>query len=191
MGPADDAMANETDIQALKTESPTVTVEEVVEAEAEVQVEDAVKDAVKDVVEDEEVVTRSPRTHIDSAPLPTDSMVTVPLSEGSTTPDEASVRGSVSQPQIVVHPRRDSSRPSSTEILKAFGRRSSVAASEQEAESPGARKSRARARRQSDGSGRSEPVDWAELEKKEEQEPEGAGQDKVSSGPATDAVGAT
>jgi hypothetical protein len=180
MGPADDAMANEMDMQALKTESPTVTVEEVVEVEAGVQVEDAVKDAV----EDEEVVTRSPRTHIDSAPLPTDSMVTVPLSE-------ASVRGSVSQPQIVVHPRRDSSRPSSTEILKAFGRRSSAAALEEEAESPDARKSRARARRQSDGSGRSEPVDWAELEKKEEQEPEGAGQDKVSSGPATDAVGAT
>jgi hypothetical protein len=135
-----------------------------------------------------EVTTRSPRTHIDSAPLPTDSMVTVPLSEGSTTPDDASMRGSmsISQPQIVVDERRDSSRPSSTEILKAFGRRSSSSSQQasptvsvQDADSPNARKSRARARRQSDGSGKSEPVDWAELEKKEEQEPEGEGQDKV------------
>jgi hypothetical protein len=143
------------------------------------------------IVAVEETVTRSPRTHIDSAPLPTDSMVTVPLSEGSTTPDDdESTRGSILHPQIIVDDRRDSSRPSSTEILKAFGRRSSQASidapsvdspivSVNDADSPDARKSRARSRRQSDGSGKSEPVDWAELEKKEEQEPEGEGQDKV------------
>jgi hypothetical protein len=141
----------------------------------------------------EEMVTRSPRTHIDSTPLPTDSMVTVPLSEAGTTPDE-SVRGSILQPQIVVEERRDSSRPSSTEILKAFGGRCDSQASvdtptvdsptvsvhdaDAEADAQDARRSRA-LRRQSDGSGKSEPVDWAELEKKEEQEPEGEGQDKV------------
>jgi hypothetical protein len=143
----------------------------------------------------EEMVTRSPRTHIDSTPLPTDSMVTVPLSEAGTTPDE-SVRGSILQPQIVVEERRDSSRPSSTEILKAFGGRRDSQASvdtptvdsptvsvhdadaDAEADAQDARRSRA-LRRQSDGSGKSEPVDWAELEKKEEQEPEGEGQDKV------------
>jgi hypothetical protein len=141
----------------------------------------------------EEMVTRSPRTHIDSTPLPTDSMVTVPLSEAGTTPDE-SVRGSILQPQIVVEERRDSSRPSSTEILKAFGGRRDSQASvdtptvdsptvsvhdaDADADAQDARRSRA-LRRQSDGSGKSEPVDWAELEKKEEQEPEGEGQDKV------------
>ena len=140
----------------------------------------------------EEAVTRSPRTHVDSAPLPTDSMVTVPLSEAGTTPDEESGRESISQPQIVVEERRDSSRPSSTEILKAFGRRDSQASidtptvdsptvSVHDADAEDSRKSRARERRQSDGSGKSEPVDWAELEKKEEQEPEGEGQDKVGS----------
>jgi hypothetical protein len=162
--PAYDAMTDETNTIDFQKEGPTVAVEE--------------------------VVTRSPRTHIDSAPLPTDSMVTVPLSEGSITPDDESTRGSISHPQIIVDGRRDSSRPSSTEILKAFGRRSSQASidapavdslvsSVHDAESPDARKSRARSRRQSDGSGKSEPVDWAELEKKEEQEPEGEGQDKV------------
>lgn len=139
----------------------------------------------------EEVVTRSPRTHVDSAPLPTDSMVTVPLSEAGTIPDDdESVRESISQPQIVVEERRDSSRPNSTEILKAFGRRDSQASidahtinsptvSVHDTDAGDRRKSRSRVRRQSDDSGKSEPVDWAELEKKEEQEPEGAGQDTV------------
>jgi hypothetical protein len=143
----------------------------------------------------EEIVTKAPRTHVDSSPLPTDSMVTVPLSEAGTTPDDESVRGSILQPQILVEERRDSSRPSSTEILKAFGgsRRDSQASvdtptadsptvsvhdADAEADAPDSRRSRA-LRRQSDGSGKSEPVDWAELEKKEEQEPEGEGQDKV------------
>jgi hypothetical protein len=156
-----------------KTETATVTVEEI-------------------------VITRSPRTHVDSTPLPTDSMVTVPLSEAGTTPDaddnEESIRGSILQPQIVVEERRDSSRPSSTEILKAFGRRNSQASqdtpavasptvsvhdADAEDDAQDSRQSRARSRRKSDGSGKSEPVDWAELEKKEEQEPEGEGQDKV------------
>jgi hypothetical protein len=138
----------------------------------------------------EETVARSPRTHVDSAPLPTDSMVTVPLSEAGTTPDDEDVRESVSQPQIIVEERPESARPFSSEILKAFGRRDSQASVEtrtvdsptvsvHDADADDARKSRARLRRESDDSGKSEPVDWAELEKKEEQEPEGEGQDKV------------
>ncbi|KAH5054982.1 hypothetical protein HBI56_232010 [Parastagonospora nodorum] len=142
----------------------------------------------------EETVARSPRTHVDSAPLPTDSMVTVPLSEAGTTPDDEDVRESVSQPQIIVEERPESSRPFSSEILKAFGRRDSQASVETrtvgsptvsvhdadaDADADDARKSRARLRRESDDSGKSEPVDWAELEKKEEQEPEGEGQDKA------------
>lgn len=139
----------------------------------------------------EEAVTRSPRTHVDSAPLPTDSMVTVPLSEAGTIPDDESVRESISQPKIVVEDRRDSSRPSSTEILQAFGRRDSQASidtntlnsptvSVNDTDAADRRKSRSRTRRQSDDSGKSEPVDWAELEKKEEQEPEGEGQDTAT-----------
>jgi hypothetical protein len=136
-----------------------------------------------------EAVTRSPRTHIDSTPLPTDSMVTVPLSEADSTPDEEGERDSMSRPRIVVEGRRDSSRPSSSEILKAFGRRSSEASIESAAsDSPTVsvhdvdaeeRRGRRSPRRGSDGSGKSEPVDWAELERKEEQEPGGEGQDKV------------
>lgn len=130
--------------------------------------------------------SRSPRTHIDSSPLPTDSMVTVALSEtdgASTTDhgdgdeegatdddddddnndnnndDEEGARESVTHPAIVVGEQPldsssttlSSSRTTSREIHDAFGAR----------------------RRDSDGSGSgsSETVDWAELEKKEEQEP--------------------
>jgi hypothetical protein len=125
----------------------------------------------------EELVTRSPRTHVDSTPLPTDSMVTVPLSEAGTTPDDESIRGSILQPQIVVEERRDSSRPSSTPTVDSPT--VSVHDTDAEDNAPDARQSRALTRRKSDGSGKSEPVDWAELEKKEEQEPEGEGQDKV------------
>jgi len=134
---------------------------------------------------------RLPRTHVDSTPLPTDSMVTVPLSEG-TTADEDDAEESVPQPEIVIEERRGSSRPNSIEILKAFGRRSSQpsidapatdrpSVSVDDVDAPESPESRGRSRRGSDGSGKSEPVDWAELERKEEQEPEGEGQDKVSS----------
>jgi hypothetical protein len=134
---------------------------------------------------------RPPRTHVDSAPLPTDSMVTVPLSEG-TAADEDDAEESVPRPEIVIEERRNSSRLNSSEILKAFGRRSSQASidapatdspsvSIDDVDAPESPESRGRSRRGSDGSGKSEPVDWAELERKEEQEPEGEGQDKVSS----------
>ncbi|KAH8700056.1 rab-GTPase-TBC domain-containing protein [Phaeosphaeriaceae sp. PMI808] len=173
---------------------------------------------------DETTVTRLPRTHVDSAPLPTDSMVTVPLSEAGTIPDEEGTRASVAgtipdeeegtcqstahpaQPSIVVEERRDSSRPNSTEILKAFGRRSSQVSldtgtstgidtgtstgtvdsptvSVHDTDALDSPQSPTALRRRSDGSGKSEPVDWAELEKKEEeeqeQEPEGEGGNKA------------
>ncbi|KAF1828675.1 ecotropic viral integration site 5 protein [Decorospora gaudefroyi] len=131
----------------------------------------------------EETVQRSPRTHVDSSPLPTDSMVTVPLSEadGGSPEEEEGARESMLRPEMVVEERRASSRTDSTEIHKAFGRRSSQASIETPApESPtisvrdtDASASPTRGRRNSNGSGKSEEVDWAELEKKEEQEPEG------------------
>lgn len=139
--------------------------------------------------------TKSPRTHVDSTPLPTDSMVTVPLSEAGTTPDDDDdARESISRPPIIVEERRDSSRPSSTEILKAFGRRSSQDSIEEptaesptvsvrDVDAPESPASDSSSRRNSDGSGKSVPVDWAELEKKEEQEPEGEGQDQVRTSP--------
>jgi hypothetical protein len=140
----------------------------------------------------EEVTERAPRTHVDSSPLPTDSMVTVPLSPGETsgrTPEDEDEEGateSIMSPQIIVEERRASSRTNSTEIREAFGRRSSQASDETPAQdsptvsvrdtdasvSPRS-KSSERGRRTSNGSGKSEEVDWAELEKKEEQEPEG------------------
>ncbi|CAN9199591.1 unnamed protein product [Alternaria alternata] len=131
---------------------------------------------------------RQPRTHIDSSPLPTDSMVTVPLSEtdGTTPEEEEGARQSVMRPEIIVEERRASSRTNSTEIRNAFGRRASQASIEtpaptsptisvRDTDAPVSPKTagESRGRRTSNGSGKSEEVDWAELEKKEEQEPEG------------------
>ncbi|KAF1936275.1 ecotropic viral integration site 5 protein [Clathrospora elynae] len=135
-------------------------------------------------------VERSPRTHVDSSPLPTDSMVTVSLSEvdgGSTDEEdeeEKGARDSITQPDMVVEYRRASSRTDSTEIRRAFGRHDSEASDETPAndsptvsvhdtDAPASPTSSIRGRRTSNGSGKSEEVDWAELEKKEEQEPEG------------------
>jgi hypothetical protein len=136
-----------------------------------------------------EEVTHSPRTPHHQ---PTDSMVTVPLSEAGTMPDEDSPRESIQRPRIIIEERRDSSRPSSSEILKAFGRRNSqesiesrtvdsprVSVRDTDAEESSRGRKNPR-RRDSDDSGKSQQVDWAELERKEEQEPEGEGQDKVN-----------
>ncbi|KAI4951782.1 hypothetical protein J4E86_007198 [Alternaria arbusti] len=137
----------------------------------------------------EEAVERAPRSHVDSSPLPTDSMVTVPLSEtdGRTPEEEEGARESVMRPEIIVEERRASSRTNSTEIRNAFGRRASQSSvdtpaptsptiSVRDTDAPVSPKTAApdcRGRRTSNGSGKSEEVDWAELEKKEEQEPEG------------------
>jgi hypothetical protein len=117
-------------------------------------------------------IQRSPRTHVDSAPLPTDSMVTVPLSETETETDSRA-------------PDDEQRACDSVEIREAFGRRQSHASvdatttptsptiSVRDTDAPVSPKMEARGRRTSNGSGKSEEVDWAELEKKEEQEPEG------------------
>lgn len=128
---------------------------------------------------------RPPRTHVDSKPLPTDSMVTVPLSEAGTNDD--GVRDSTIRPEIIVEKRRLSSRPNSDEIHKAFGRRASqasvvaptsnsptVSVSDVDAEET---PKSTRSRSGSDSSGDAK-VDWAELEKKEIQQNH-EGQDDV------------
>lgn len=129
----------------------------------------------------EESIQRSPK-HV-----PTDSMVTVPLSEtdGRTPEEEESARESMVRPNIIVEERRASSRTNSTEIREAFGRCDSQTSAEapaptsptisvRDTDAPVSPKTEeARGRRTSNGSGKSEEVDWAELEKKEEQEPEG------------------
>ena len=136
-----------------------------------------------------ETVERSPRTHVDSQPLPTDSMVTVPLSEsdGATAAeDDDEVSPTTQQPEIIIE-KRQSSRPNSAEIMEAFGRRSSQEEEgptiefpdEEVPESP-LTPTRDRSRSDSSGSNQSAHVDWAELDKKEEQEPGGQGQDDVS-----------
>ncbi|KAJ4318527.1 hypothetical protein N0V94_004382 [Neodidymelliopsis sp. IMI 364377] len=120
---------------------------------------------------------RPPRTHVDSTPLPTDSMVTVPLSEAGTNDDD--VRESIIRPEIIVEERRMSSRPSSDEIHKAFGCRASQASvqaptstsptvSVHDVDATETPKS-TRSRSGSDSSGDAK-VDWAELEKKETQQ---------------------
>jgi hypothetical protein len=155
-----------------------------------------------------EATTRSPRTHIDSSPLPTDSMVTVPLSEnGTNADDEESSRASITRPEIIVEERPSSSRPNSSEILAAFGRRDSHASVDTPAlDSPTVQIEDAdeptspispqtpqspqsptieqaldafRDRSGSNGSGKSDKVDWAELEKKEEQQKEPQGEEEV------------
>lgn len=130
---------------------------------------------------------RPPRSHVDSTPLPTDSMVTVPLSDAGTNDDD--VRESAIHPRIVVGERSLSSRPTSDEIHRAFGRRASQASiaaptstsptvsvhDVDAAETPEATRSRS----ESESSGDAK-VDWAELEKKETQQSH-EGQDDVRS----------
>ena len=136
--------------------------------------------------EADETTGKRSRTHVDSKPLPTDSMVTVPLSEtGDKAPeDEHNTRESCTRPAIIVEERRASSRTDSAEIRNAFGRRSSQASIENpvpesptisvhDTDAPASPQTDTKRRSNSNGSGKSQEVDWAELEKKEEQEPEG------------------
>ena len=144
---------------------------------------------------------RSPRTHVDSQPLPTDSMVTVPLSEtDGGHAEEDDTTATLPQLEIPTEDKRTSSRPDSAEIMQAFGSRRSQDDSplspaaevesptislpeEAEAEAPRTPTSVERKRSESDSSGsvQSVHVDWAELDKTEKQEPESEGQDEVDS----------
>lgn len=138
---------------------------------------------------------RAPRIHVDSQRLPTDSMVTVPLSEtdGAPAADDDLVSPALQQqPDITTHQERSmSSRPSSGEIMAAFGTRrshdghqspvlASPTISLTDDDPPKTPTSAERSRSNSHGSDQSAHVDWAELEKKEEQEPQEEGQDEVS-----------
>jgi hypothetical protein len=147
----------------------------------------------------QEGAARSPRTHVDSQPLPTDSMVTVPLSEaatdgGSATEDEECILVTPPKPEITVDERRLSSRPTSAEIMQAIREPRDSDASINTPEmgsptlslpekAPGGSRLGDRPRSSSDSSDRSAHVDWAELEKKEEQESQEDGQDEVFSSP--------
>ncbi|KAF2465644.1 uncharacterized protein BDR25DRAFT_295307 [Lindgomyces ingoldianus] len=150
------------------------------------------KDTVQPI---QEAAQRSPRTHVDSQPLPTDSMVTVPLSEtdgGHVAEPEELVTLPLSQPEIMVEEKRLSSRPTSAEIMQAIRERSSQGGSIHsptitemnsptlslpEDQSPHTPRSRERSRSDSSGSDHSVQVDWVELEKTEEQEAREDGQD--------------
>ncbi|KAK7183714.1 hypothetical protein DPSP01_011712 [Paraphaeosphaeria sporulosa] len=143
--------------------------------------------------EGQEVARRAPRIHIDSERLPTDSMVTVPLSETDGVPaaEDEVVSPALQHPDITVQEeKRLSSRPSSAEIMEAFGRRGSrdrdsspavasptISLSDEHV--PKTPTSAERSRSNSNGSDQSAQVDWAELEKKEEQEPQEEGQDEA------------
>jgi hypothetical protein len=130
-------------------------------------------------------------------------MVTVPLSET----ESASVQEdghpvddnlpAISQDDGPIEPPTPSSRPTSVEIMQAFGQRSSQAGSIKspamtelesptislpEDERPSSPSSTKRSRSDSGGSDRSAHVDWVQLEKMEkteEQAPREEGQDEV------------
>ncbi|KAJ4359687.1 uncharacterized protein N0V89_000243 [Didymosphaeria variabile] len=140
----------------------------------------------------QETAGRAPRIHIDSERLPTDSMVTVPLSEtdGAPAVEDEAVSPALQHPEITIQEhKRTSSRPSSAEIMSAFGRRgshergrslalASPTISLSDEDPPKTPTSAERSRSNSNGSEHSAQVDWAELEKKEEQEPQEEGQDE-------------
>ncbi|KAF2260553.1 ecotropic viral integration site 5 protein [Lojkania enalia] len=143
-----------------------------------------------------DAVARSPRTHVDSQPLPTDSMVTVPLSEsdsGQALEQDDNPTNKPAKPDIVVEEKRLSTKPTSAEIMQGIRERDSqegsirsLAVTELDSptislpeEVPRTPKSPERSRSNSSGSDRSAHVDWAQLEKAEEQEPRKEGQDEA------------
>lgn len=144
-----------------------------------------------------DAVRRSPRTHVDSQPLPTDSMVTVSLSESDasqTTEREEDATTTFSQAEITIVENRISSRPSSLDIVRGLNREQESQGEDEESNSvvdfdspsvssPGelhiqTPTTPGRLRSNSDSSERSAQVDWEELEKTEEQEPREEGSDE-------------
>ena len=145
-----------------------------------------------------DAVRRSPRTHVDSQPLPTDSMVTVSLSESDasqTTEREEDATTTFPQAEITIVENRISSRPSSLDIVRGLNREQEPQDEDEESNSvvdfdspsvssPGELHSQTpttpdRLRSNSNSSERSAQVDWEELEKTEEQEPREEGSDEV------------
>lgn len=144
-----------------------------------------------------DAVRRSPRTHVDSQPLPTDSMVTVSLSESDasqTTEREEDATTTFPQAEITIVENRIPSRPSSLDIVRGLNREQESQGEDEESNSvvdfdspsvssPGELHIQTpttpdRLRSNSNSSERSAQVDWEELEKTEEQEPREEGSDE-------------
>ncbi|KAF1986270.1 hypothetical protein K402DRAFT_394129 [Aulographum hederae CBS 113979] len=137
------------------------------------------------------------RTHVDSGPFPTDSMVTVPLSSAhqSVQEGETVIEATTPKPEISIQtnlPSRPTSfRPSSLDILHGLetedeGEETTSAGvyeepntvEEHQEESPAKERSESdRARSNSSGSEGSGLVDWERLDKTEAQEPREEGSD--------------
>lgn len=137
-----------------------------------------------------DVLTRTPRTHVDSKPLPTDSLVTINLSESSRTSTSTAYRES----SILSVPEADlgDTPKGHTSVDMVNG----LAGQEEIPEIPCSsvtsdtfpvvewtmpRTSTERGESFSDGSDRSIEVDWDELDKTEEREDADAESDEVSS----------
>lgn len=154
-----------------------------------------------------EAIKRSPRTHVDSQPLPTDSMVTISLSESDAgqkdeekeEEKDEDATTTLIQPEINIEDNRLSSRPTSAEILRGIRERGSQDSSirtssmvelqsptspcpeETSIETPVTPTTPERSRSDSGSSVHSAHVDWEELEKTEEQEARDEASDEVCS----------
>ncbi|KAF2840043.1 hypothetical protein M501DRAFT_1015126 [Patellaria atrata CBS 101060] len=135
------------------------------------------------------IENRSPRTHVDSQPLPTDSMVSVTLSDHLSDPVEAEEEQSTTlpfthtrvRPEITVqtHMRRVSSydilrgaavNTNSDPNIGAEGSDTVAIGVVENEEGHTEQLVGDRSRSNSDGSSTSEKVDWKELEKEEEEQ---------------------
>lgn len=127
------------------------------------------------------------RKHDGGKPLPTDSMVTVPLSPTESSNPVQSLDAIAAKPEITVNKTRDSrigaAAPSLDEAVMEKTEEKKNDTPEDSAQKPRSRTSTiVRSRSGSSGSADSGgKVDWEELDKKEEQIEQDAGSDEVSS----------
>jgi hypothetical protein len=138
-----------------------------------------------------EALTRTPRTHVDSKPLPTDSLVTINLSESGRTSNSNTYRESsmLSAPEADLEdtPKQQSSVDTMSgladrEEAPEMSRNSVASDTYQVVEWTGpSRTSIQRGGSFSDGSDRSIEVDWDELDKTEEREDADAENEEVCS----------
>lgn len=138
-----------------------------------------------------EALTRTPRTHVDSKPLPTDSLVTINLSETSRTSTSTAYRDSsiLSAPEADLDdtPKPQASvdmmnRLADKAEIPEMARNSIASDTYQVVEwTRPSRTSTGCGESFSDGSDRSIEVDWDELDKTEEREDADAESDEVCS----------
>jgi len=137
-----------------------------------------------------DALTRTPRTHVDSKPLPTDSLVTINLSETGRTSTSTAYRESsiLSAPEADLDdtPKRQTSVDmvnglAGQEEAPKMSRGSVTSDTYQVVEWTRSRTSTERGESFSDGSDRSIEVDWDELDKTEEREDADAESDEVRS----------